>query len=63
MIRLPATIPELLSEEGQRAILEAEMLLNALQNAKLIVIDANGREWQAPLEFAGDSATIRISLR
>ena len=61
-LRLPKTLAELMSPEGQAALQQAEQLLNALQTTTVIIVDAAGQEHKGAWQVAGASAVVRVRL-
>jgi hypothetical protein len=61
-MKIPKTLAELVSPEGQAALAEAQRLLAALQNLRVRVI-VNGRDQaDCPIKFAGESAVIELRI-
>lgn len=61
-MKIPKTLQEMMSPEGQAQLLAAERLLTALESLKITVVSASNVASQGTIVLSGASAELYIRL-
>lgn len=61
-MKIPKTLQEMMSPEGQAQLLAAERLLTALESLKITVVSSSNVASQGNIVFSGSTAELYVRL-